>query len=77
MEWLVEKLDAGHTTASVEMKTASDVASLFPFDVKLACPYSILGARVLKVVAADSKQPISYTDKTLLSCENFQIILEL
>ncbi len=77
LEWLVEKLDASHTRANLEMKTASDVNSLFPFDVKISYPYSILGARILKVVTADTKQPITYTDKTLLTCENFQIVLEL
>lgn len=59
------------------MKTILDVDSLFPFDVKFASPYSILGAKVLKVQAADTKQVYTYSEKILLSCENYQIVSEL
>ena len=77
LEWSIEKLDSTRANASLELKTAGDVDSLFPFDVKMSYPYSILGAQVLKVISADSKQPISFVEKTTMSCESYQIVLEL
>lgn len=76
-EWLIEKIDATHPTASLEMKTTCEADSLFPFEVKLSSPYSILGAKILKVQTADTKQPITHSEKTMLSCDNYQIVLEL
>ena len=77
LEWNIEKLDPSKPTAGLELKTPGDLASLFPFDIRMSYPYSILGAKVLKVQTTDTKQPISYVEKVSMTCENYQIVLEL
>ena len=77
LEWNIEKLDSSKTTASLEIKTAADVDSLFPFDIKMSYPYSILGAKVAKVIAEDSKQPITYAEKISMTSESYQVVLEI
>ncbi len=77
LEWNIEKLDPSRNTAGLEIKTPGDLGSIFPFDVRISYPYSILGAKVLKVQAGDTKQPVSYAEKISMTCENYQIVLEL
>lgn len=77
LEWSIEKLDNSNTTAGLEMKTNGDLSSIFPFDIHMSYPYSILDAKVLKVIAGDSKQAISYSEKVSMTCENYQVVLEL
>ncbi len=77
LEWAIEKLDATRTTANLELRTGADLSSLFPFEVRISYPYSILGAQVLKVTTTDTKQPVTYSEKTTLSCESYQIVAEL
>ena len=77
LEWSIEKLDSSKITAGIELKTQGDLSSIFPFDVRMSYPYSILGAKVIKVQSGDTKQPLSYAEKISMTCENYQIVLEL
>jgi hypothetical protein len=77
LEWSIDKLDSSKTTANLEIKTASPLDSLFPFEIKMSYPYSILGAKVSKVIAVDSKQPITYSEKISMTSESYQIVFEI
>lgn len=75
--WAIERLDEGRPNATLEFETADDVASLFPVEVAVSYPYSIMDAKVLKVLSADTKEPITYAEKLMMTCENYQILYEL
>eukprot|EP00831_Metopus_contortus_P005011 TRINITY_DN1187_c0_g1_i2.p1 TRINITY_DN1187_c0_g1~~TRINITY_DN1187_c0_g1_i2.p1 ORF type:complete len:354 (+),score=79.75 TRINITY_DN1187_c0_g1_i2:91-1152(+) len=77
LEWLIPRLDSSKSAANMEFKTSADPETLYPFEVTLSYPYSILGAKVSKVIATDSKQAITYTEKMQMSCQSFQVVSDL
>jgi hypothetical protein len=77
LEWKIERLDGSSTNATLEFETTSDVSSLFPIEISMSYPYSIMDAKVLKVQAIDTKEPITYVEKVAMTCDNYQIVYEL
>jgi len=77
LEWKIERLNEGNVNAILEFETSNDVSSLFPIEITMSYPYSIMDAKVLKVQAVDSKEPITYAEKITMTCDNYQVVYEL
>lgn len=77
LNWAIERLDESNPSATLKFETADDVSALFPIEVSMSYPYSIMDAKVVKVQTADSKEPITYAEKLTMTCDNYQIMYEL